>query len=320
MFIEQSISPPNKFWKYIVGCLVVLIAMTIGQMPLLLAVFAQSMGEGNGIPLDEETIMKTLDSNLTLFLLLVASAAAIGGLYLVVRYLHKQRFHDIITSRKKIDWKRVLFSFVLWSVFSAVSAAVSYFASPEDFVWNFKPIPFLILLVISVLMVPIQTSSEELVFRGYLMQGFGGLVRHRWFPLIMTSVIFGLLHIANPEVKKMGMIIMVYYIGTGFMLGIMTLMDEGMELSLGFHAANNLIGALLVTSDWSVFQTNALLKDISEPSAGIDIILPVVIVYPVLLFIFSRKYNWNDWKGKLAGPIHVKSHDVELTATPETHE
>jgi hypothetical protein len=33
----------------------------------------------------------------------------------------------------------------------------------------------------------------------------------------------------------------VYYIGTGLFLGI-TLMDEGMELALGFHAANNLVG------------------------------------------------------------------------------
>jgi hypothetical protein len=32
-------------------------------------------------------------------------------------------------------------------------------------------------------------------------------------------------------------------------------MDEGMELALGFHAANNLVSALLFTSDWSAFQT-----------------------------------------------------------------
>ena len=30
-------------------------------------------------------------------------------------------------------------------------------------------------------------------------------------------------------------------------------MDEGMELALGFHAGNNLIIALMVTSDWTVF-------------------------------------------------------------------
>ena len=160
-----------------------------------------------------------------------------------------------------------------------------YYYNPENFVLNFKLVPFLILVTIAVIMIPIQTSTEEYVFRGYLMHGFGNLALNKWFPLLMTSIIFGGMHIFNPEVSKMGYIVLIYYIGTGLLLGIMTLMDEGMELSLGFHAANNLIGALLVTADWSVFQTNSILKDISEPSAGFDVILPVIVVYPILLFI-----------------------------------
>jgi hypothetical protein len=159
-------------------------------------------------------------------------------------------------------------------------------------------------------MIPIQTSCEEYVFRGYLMQGFGNLARNKWFPLVMTSSIFGLMHIANPEVTKMGYIVLVYYIGTGFFLGILTLMDEGMELSLGFHAANNLIGALLVTADWSVFQTHSILKDISDPSAGFDVILPVLILYPILLFIFAKKYNWINWKEKLTGKIYLTNSNL----------
>jgi hypothetical protein len=80
-------------------------------------------------------------------------------------------------------------------------------------------------------------------------------------------------------------------------------MDEGMELALGFHAANNLVGALLVTSDWSAFQTHSIFKDISEP-AGLDV-MPVMIIYPILLFIFSKKYQWTDWKEKLTGKINM---------------
>ena len=168
---------------------------------------------------------------------------------------------------------------------------------------NFKPVPFAILVLIGIVLIPIQTSSEEYIFRGYLMQGFANLAKNKWFPLLMTSVIFGGMHWFNPEVAKIGPIILVYYIGTGLFLGMITLMDEGMELALGFHAANNLVGALLVTSDWSAFQTHSVFKDISDPSAGLDVIVPVVFIYPILLFIFSRKYNWKNWKEKLTGKI-----------------
>ena len=124
---------------------------------------------------------------------------------------------------------------------------------------------------------------------------------------MMTSLIFGFMHILNPEVTKMGYIIMVYYIGTGLFLGIITLMDDGMELALGFHAANNLVGALLVTSDWTVFQTHSIFKDVSEPEAGVDVLLPIVVIFPILLFIFSKKYGWTDWTQKLTGKVDVSS-------------
>jgi membrane protease YdiL (CAAX protease family) len=312
MFIEQGIKSENKFWKYSIGSLLVILASSIGQVPLILAVFAKSFMEEVPFPTESEEIMKVLDSNLTLFLMLLSFAVALWALFLVIKYFHGQTILSVTTSRTKVDWNRILFSFSIWSTFTIVSILISYFLAPEDFQINFQPIPFLILVLISVLMFPIQTSTEEYVFRGYLMQGFGNLSKNKWFPLLLTSVIFGGMHIMNPEVTKMGYIVLVFYIGTGLLLGIMTLMDEGMELALGFHAANNLIGALLVTSDWSAFQTPSILKDISESSAGLDIILPVVLIYPLILFILAKKYQWTNWKEKLTGKVQTEDTKVIL--------
>ena len=303
MFIEQGIKSDNKFWKYILGSFIIICASFVGQLPLLIGVLYETMYNGKPYPTSNEAVMRFFDSNLTLFLILISFVFIMLGIVLVVRNLHGQTMLSVTTSRAKIDWKRVGFSFMIWSVFTIVSTLLFYFSNPSDFVINFKPVPFAILVVIGVLLIPIQTSSEEYIFRGYLMQGFANLAQNKWFPLLMTSVIFGGMHIFNPEVAKIGYIVLVYYIGTGLLLGIITLMDEGMELALGFHAANNLVGALLVTSDWSAFQTNSIFKDISDPSAGLDVILPVVLIYPILLFIFSKKYNWTNWKEKLTGNI-----------------
>jgi hypothetical protein len=80
-------------------------------------------------------------------------------------------------------------------------------------------------------------------------------------------------------------------------------MDEGLELALGFHAGNNLVGALLITADWTAFETNSVLKDVSEPSAGLDILLPVLIVYPIFLFLMAKTYRWKNWSEKLFGKV-----------------
>lgn len=321
MFIAQGFKVKNNhFWKYIVGSIVVIIASAIGQIPWLIAVAMKLIGEKKSIDIKPEMLMSALDSNLTLFLMLFSFAVTLFTLFLIVKYFHGQRFIEVTTSRKKMDWKRVFFSFSIWAFLSITTVAISFYSSPENYEVQFEPIPFAILAVISILLIPIQTSTEEYIFRGYLMQGFALLSKNKLFALVLTSTIFGLLHIANPEVSKLGYTILVYYIGTGFFLGILTLMDEGMELSLGFHAANNLTAALLITSDWTVFQTHSILKDNSIPSVGFDVLLPVVVIFPILLFIFSKKYKWTNWKDKLTGNIHMNETTNQINELGNKYE
>lgn len=303
MFIEQGLKSENTFWKYILGSVIIIFASLLGQIPFLAILFYETFVHGKSYPTSNEAIMRFFEPNLTLFLMLISFVFIMLGIILVIRHLHHQTVLSVTTSRAKVDWNRIVFSFLIWAAFTIVSTLFFYYYSPNDFVFNFKPVPFAILALIGIVLIPIQTSSEEFIFRGYLMQGFANLAKNKWFPLLMTSLIFGGMHWFNPEVVKIGPVILVYYIGTGLFLGIITLMDEGMELALGFHAANNLVGALLVTSDWSAFQTHSIFKDISDPSAGLDVIFPVAIIFPILLFIFSKKYNWTNWKEKLTGKI-----------------
>ena len=92
----------------------------------------------------------------------------------------------------------------------------------------------------------------------------------------------------------------------GFFLGIITLMDNGLELALGVHAANNIVAALLLTSDWTALQTNSIYRDISkDPKLELIQVVPLIIVFFIFIFIFSKKYKWNNWKDQLTGKIFI---------------
>ena len=183
-----------------------------------------------------------------------------------------------------------------------ISVLVDQFISPEDYVWNYDPNKFWGLVLIAVIMIPLQTTAEELLMRGYLFQGIGVVFKNRLAPLLITSISFGLLHAFNPEVEKLGNGLILAYIITGLFLGMITLLDEGLELSIGFHAANNLFIALLVTADWTAFQTNSIYKDVSDPVLVEFLVMPLII-YGLVLFIFSKKYKWHSWTSKLTGPV-----------------
>ncbi|EGV44853.1 CPBP family intramembrane metalloprotease [Bizionia argentinensis JUB59] len=381
MYIAQAFKGFHDWWRYIIGTVAIVAAVVIGQIPFTVAVFVKAFSEGGSVMgMNEADLMGMLESNLNLFLMLLSFAGGLVGVFLVVKYLHKQSITELTTARKKIDWNRFWFAFILWGVIATSFIFLDYYSSPENYVLNFKLVPFLILCMIAIVLIPIQTSFEEYLFRGYFMQGLGiatiqnkfpfififsiasiliyfyldyvfvfsSILKSAYYifmpllliwltssnlfkniviskpnsllykvlnrnstPLLITSLVFGLLHIANPEVAQLGYVVMVYYIGTGLFLGVMTLMDDGLELALGFHAANNLFTALLVTADWTAFQTHSVFKDTSLPEAAgfMDVFMPVFIVFPILLYIFSRKYKWNNWQQKLFGTVKEPANE-----------
>jgi membrane protease YdiL (CAAX protease family) len=299
MFLWDKSYKLKNFWYYILGSFILILFSTIGQLPMI-PFLPSELPSPDADPMD---IFKTIPSNLRLFLLLLSFAFVLPGIWLVVKKLHDLPVMSVLSSRKKIDLERVLYSFMIWGTVVSAFVFLEYSLNPENYVFNFKVKEFLILAVIAILFIPIQTSVEEIVFRGYLMQGFGHWLNSRFMALFLTSTVFGSLHLANPEITALGYEFVILYITVGFVLGIMTLMDEGLELAIGFHAANNLIVALLLTADWTVFQTESILIDISEPSLGITDWITPFIVFPILLTVFARKYSWTNWKGKLFSKI-----------------
>src|SRR5690606_3502515 len=303
MYIEQGYRGQLSLWKYLV--------IPTGFIGLIIINYITVLNTPQSTEEIMQIMVDKIGSNLVLITMLLPLAIALFILLVWVKLIHQQSITSLTTSRKKIDWKRILFSFILWGSVTAFFVVLDYSLNPEDYIWNFDLVPFLSLVIIAILLVPLQTSFEEYLFRGYLMQGIGILAKNRWVPLVFTSVIVGLMHIANPEVEKLGYGIMIYYIGTGLFLGVITLMDEGMELALGFHAANNLVTVLLVTATWTAFQTESVLKDVSTPKLGYDVFVPVFIIFPILVFIFSKKYKWNRWKYRLTGAIDKSNLELE---------
>ena len=299
MFIENVLKVKNEGWRYVVGFFIIFFITQLGSIPFTIAIFSK-IGLDGGSNVDVKRMMTVLEnSNLTLFYALLPYVFGFFGIILVIKTLHNQSLLLLTTTRKKIDFSKIAISFIIAGFIIFFTVTISYLISPDEYLFNFKLDTFLILLIITILFMPLQASFEEYLFRGYLMQGFGGVFGNRWMPLLITSLLFGLLHFWNPEVSELGTIFLFQYVITGLFLGILTIMDDGMELSLGFHAGNNVLISLLITADWTVLQTDSVLKFVGDPKMSIATIIPAVILYPVILLYFSKKYKWENWEKKI---------------------
>jgi len=305
-FLQTAYKGKNDWWMYVIMFVIIAITSFLGQLPFTFLVLFKIGGDVAKLEESQKVLFTDLgiDSNLYLFLMLLGFIVPLFFFIIALKGIHKKRLTWVITSRKKIDWKRIFYGVIVWGIVLVGSISIDLYLSPENYVWNFKPIPFLILCIVAITCIPLQTTLEEILFRGYYVQGLGLWIKNKWAPMFIMGAVFGLLHIFNPEIDKLGYGLLFFYIVSGWFFGLVTLLDEGTELAIGMHAINNVTAALFVTANWTVFQTDALYVDTSEPTLGWEMFLPVFVLYPIVIFIFSKKYGWTNWKDKIFGEVH----------------
>jgi membrane protease YdiL (CAAX protease family) len=296
MLFETAFSGKNHGWRYLLGVIIVLFAYVLGQIPLSLLLKAKGLSEdemaefaGN---MDFQGI--GVSQTLGLALLLMMFIVGLAALYLVVRFLHAKVFRHLITPAESIDFRKVGFAFALWFAIGLVIEGVGYFMDPNAYQFSYDPTVFFPLLLVALLMIPLQTSFEEVFFRGYILQGVGLMSKNKWIPLLLTTGIFAAMHGANPEIERFGFwSMMSYYIVAGLFLGIVTILDDSLELALGIHAATNIMGAVLFSYDGGAMQTDSLFttSDINPWQVTLLFILGATL----FLIICSKKYHWLGW-------------------------
>lgn len=318
MFFNNALKGKNEWYLYLATVLLVIVGYIIGQFPMTLVQLSRI---NNNPDIGMETLEQFanepdfslfgIGNNLGLILMIAIFIFAMLALWLAVKYIHKKRLIDLITTSNKIDWNRIGFSFGLWFGLTLIFELISYFIDPLNYTIELDWSAFIPLLLICLFLLPIQTTFEELFFRGFMLQGFGLWFKNKWGPLLITSLLFGAVHGMNPEIEKFGVWTMqAYYISAGLFLGIITIMDNRLELAIGVHAATNIYGAAIFSYDGSVIQTDSIFR-----STEINAELMLVFFWAISVIFYlicSKKYNWPGIK-TLLDPVSFNNSESEET-------
>lgn len=296
--LERALYGQNQIWRYIALFLIAFFGgQMIGGIPLVVVMLGKAFVAGDMSRITSGNFMDFsaygISNNLALTLILLTFTAIFFTFALLVKPLHGRTLKETINGRKHIRWNRVWMGIIVWGILLIASLVVSLLiSSPEDYEFRFNPSALIGLVLVVLILMPFQTSIEEILFRGYLAQGVGKWTRSRWWALIIPSVLFALMHSANPEVKEFGFwLMMPNYLLMGLLLGIISILDDGIELALGVHFINNALGSILFTFESSVLQTDALFMQHNiDP---IRSLLEMAVLTVLALYIFKRIYKWD---------------------------
>ena len=287
MYIELGEKGDNRWYKYFITIILGIIGVQITSIPLVIYLKSKDNLVNNNI-------MDTISGDpIALALTLFSFVGGTIMIFIAYKYIHRKKIKDLITTRRRIDFKRIIFSFILWGILTIISTLISIIGDKSSSIeFQFNASSFFELVIVGLIFFPLQTSFEEFAFRGLLMQWCGNIFKNKWAALFITSIAFGLMHLSNPEITTFGvMLALPQYIIMGLILGYITIMDNGLELALGLHFANNFFASILITAKGTALQTPALFID-HNPSTSIYDILGAIIFGAIFIYFSNRKFNF----------------------------
>lgn len=233
----------NQWWRYVLGASVILFFwLVLGFLPYIWLT-------GGGSP---DPLLDYIAVNFSIVMML-------GGLFLTVRVIHRRPLFSLISTERALDWKRISQSAAAWSVIGLIMVVIEHLLYPDRYYLSFQPERFFVFALVALVLTPVQTTAEELVFRGYVMQGLWLVVRRPAAVAVLSSAIFTIPHLMNPEVQHHGVVLMAAsYFTIGLLLAAVTLRDGRLELAIGVHAANNLLLVLVANYEGSVLETDSI--------------------------------------------------------------
>ncbi|QIM15686.1 CPBP family intramembrane metalloprotease [Leucobacter insecticola] len=120
---------------------------------------------------------------------------------------------------------------------SAAVGSVAEYAGDS----NFDPSAALLSFLFVLLLVPLQATAEEVVFRGLFMQVLGSWLKNPWFAILIPSVGFAMAHIYDFwGLAAVGLM--------GAVAAWLTWRTGGLEAAIAIHVINNLVAFGFMTA------------------------------------------------------------------------
>ncbi|SDC65370.1 hypothetical protein SAMN05421663_103253 [Terribacillus halophilus] len=276
----------NSNWRYILSLLSIFFFMILSGIAYFVLLFVIE-------PASLDTPELTLGNPiLDLALSHIDYLFWLMGLWFSMKVILKRPFRTLITPYRKINWKRIVFGFLIFFGLMAISSIVEFLVFPNNFtLHDFNISNYIWLLLIALLLVPIQTTCEELVFRGFILQWLGKGLKNPILLSIIVGGIFGSLHFANPEMSDGALFVGFDYVFTGFMLTYIAVKSNSAELSIGAHAANNVFLALFFTSDNDVFGEIPSLFVVLDESPFYSALMSSIIIITFYVITVKTRFG-----------------------------
>lgn len=211
---------------------------------------------------------------------------------LLHRYLLNGTVRSLFTRSNRKFSREIKVGATAMTTILLITGIPDFILNNGDYEFTFEAARFLPYLLVAATLIPIQTTAEEVFFRGWIQQRLEKPGRSIWLVSVIGGLLFALPHLGNPEVNGELFLALLGYGSTGFMLAWVSMRDRSIGIAIGAHAANNIVAGVIVSSSDSALPSASIWT--TPAVAWVPAAVVSILIIPTFIWLTGR------WNSKVA--------------------
>lgn len=302
-FVRYRRSPNEKtnLLRLFLGVLII-VAMWLASTVAVMAVGAYVQAAfnpifGAGSAFDQRDIAGFLSTPAGFVTTMLSFAGIWFGTWIAMRFLHGERLGRLMGNSGRISMPGFAKGFAAVLLTSILAELVTYLMNPDIERGALGPSAWLLFLVPVLLLGFVQTSAEEVLFRGYLLRGLAFRFRSPLVWAALPTLAFTSLHWNPGAPLALNVAVFVSIGAFAAMLVALVWATGNLGAAMGAHLANNATGFLLVSHDGSLasfalFRGAPIGELATTVSDAITVVAFSVVAVLVALLLLLHRRSW----------------------------
>ena len=250
-------------WRLLVG-IVLILAGWLGWTIVVMAAFVlYKLAGGLGVTEAMGTLNDLLGSSspTAVMFQLITFAGIWPGTWAAVKLMHRQPFGTLLSPEGRMRWGDFWRGVTLAAVFWAITMAFGLAAVGMPVRTDLPLTTWLLAFAPLALLIFLQASGEELIFRGYILQQLAARWRNPLIWGFLPAFLFGLAHYSSGEALGIGW----YYVTVTLLFGAtaaaLVWRTGSLAAAMGLHTGMNVFSLSTVGMEGIVEGTQLFLYD-----------------------------------------------------------
>lgn len=250
-YVGNAAEGPNSLPRILLAGLLIVAVWVVGTLVALVVGAALAvLWSGEPSPSSFNGFMSALErSRLWVPSLLLSVTSLWLGLGMALRLVHRRRLSGLYGVGHRVDKAQFRQGLAAGLIVAIVSVFVGLLIDPEISATGIDPLMWLAVLPFMLVVIFAQSSAEELLFRGYLMQALAGRFRSPWVWALVPTLLFASIHWNPAATFHMNLAGLASIAALAVALALLVWKTGNLGAAFGAHTGNNIVALLFVAPE-----------------------------------------------------------------------